>query len=486
MRLQTTILAILLFASTSVLSQQLPVNNQYLVNKYSISPAYAGYNDNIEGFLSYRKNWVGVKGAPENESIFINGPVTQKRMGVGFAAQHEQTGNYNHYRLNGTYAYHFEFSKSMSVSMGLSAQLYKNQLDVSSIKSQGLDPLLANKDVLTGTTFDATFGVMFNISNINVGFVVPQLMGSKLKYDGSQYALTRHYVAHVSYLYEMGKTIKIEPSLVVKMTQNAALTYEAAIFADYQDKIWAGFTYRKPGNLCLSVGSALNERIALLYTYEFGSKGIVGLSSGSHEVTIGFLIQSSKNKSRPPSIFKFIEAGSSGGGPSVDTKKLEEKIVKLEEKIKTCCEQKPTADNSKEIAEINERLKKLENKQTANEIDQYEPPFIFNNIKFATNSDVLFSSSYPELNKYVEKMNKNKDLEIKIIGYTDNVGSARYNLRLSEKRAIAIKKYFTDQGIVESRIMTEGKGQENPIVDNETEEGRQQNRRIEGMFKKLK
>lgn len=69
--------------------------------------------------------------------------------------------------------------------------------------------------------------------------------------------------------------------------------------------------------------------------------------------------------------------------------------------------------------------------------------------------------------------------DVLIVGHTDSKGSEAYNYRLSERRASAAASHLMEQGIRPSRIRTVGKGETEPVATNETEEGRQQNRRVE-------
>jgi OOP family OmpA-OmpF porin len=76
-------------------------------------------------------------------------------------------------------------------------------------------------------------------------------------------------------------------------------------------------------------------------------------------------------------------------------------------------------------------------------------------------------------------LKNNPGLNIRIEGHTDDVGSMKYNIGLSGKRAQAIKDYLVDKGIDSSRITTKGLGYSQPIAGNETPEGRALNRRAE-------
>jgi OOP family OmpA-OmpF porin len=76
------------------------------------------------------------------------------------------------------------------------------------------------------------------------------------------------------------------------------------------------------------------------------------------------------------------------------------------------------------------------------------------------------------------------DLEMVIAtGHTDSIGSDRYNQRLSERRAAAVKDYLVSKGIPAAKITTIGKGESQPVATNKTAEGRQKNRRVDIEFK---
>lgn len=84
-----------------------------------------------------------------------------------------------------------------------------------------------------------------------------------------------------------------------------------------------------------------------------------------------------------------------------------------------------------------------------------------------------------ELDDVVAVMNNNPNLRFEIQGHTDNVGSAAYNQKLSEKRAWAVKSYLLKKGIAPERLTSKGFGLNNPAATNNTEEGRALNRRVE-------
>ncbi|MCX6233537.1 MAG: OmpA family protein [Bacteroidetes bacterium] len=102
-----------------------------------------------------------------------------------------------------------------------------------------------------------------------------------------------------------------------------------------------------------------------------------------------------------------------------------------------------------------------------------------NNILFDFDKATLRPESFPELNRVVKMMNDNVTMKIEIAGHTDNIGSDEYNRVLSEDRAIAVRNYLTENNLAPSRIISKGYGESKPMATNDTEEGRQLNRRVE-------
>jgi len=100
-------------------------------------------------------------------------------------------------------------------------------------------------------------------------------------------------------------------------------------------------------------------------------------------------------------------------------------------------------------------------------------------VMFESNSAKIRMVSFPKLANVLKVLKNNPSYNLSLEGYTDNVGDPEKNLALSKDRAAAVKQYLINNGIVESRISSEGFGEANPIADNATQKGRLVNRRVE-------
>ena len=101
-------------------------------------------------------------------------------------------------------------------------------------------------------------------------------------------------------------------------------------------------------------------------------------------------------------------------------------------------------------------------------------------IEFENNSAILKKGSLKELKLLAEVLSQNPKCDLKVDGHTDGAGSAAINFKLSQQRANAVKDYLVKTGVANAvRIKTEAYGEQKPVADNTTEEGKAKNRRVE-------
>ena len=98
---------------------------------------------------------------------------------------------------------------------------------------------------------------------------------------------------------------------------------------------------------------------------------------------------------------------------------------------------------------------------------------------FDFDSDVLRSEARTNLRSLASSLDKYPGTDLLIVGHTDNVGTDAYNQTLSERRSSAARSFLSSEGVAASRIMARGLGETEPIATNDTDSGRQQNRRVE-------
>lgn len=297
-----------LSASIPLFGQQLPLNNQYHINPFSLSPALAGHNNNIEVFMNYRNSWAGVDGAPEVSNININSKLIDN-MGVGGSITNDKIGVFRNFNASLAYSYQYKLAQDKALRFGLGLGVSETFIDVGNAsQSNQQDPIIRSNTNTNNTLLDVSFGASYLYGNWNFGVVIPRLIESTVQDDensNSIFTSSRHFQSYIRYSYIINKEFSLNPTAIVRTTANSPLSYELGALIRYQKMLWLSLSYRKEETIAISIGGLPHERIAFNYSYETGGE-IASASAGSggtHEISIGFLLGANKNTTT--SIFNF-------------------------------------------------------------------------------------------------------------------------------------------------------------------------------------
>jgi outer membrane protein OmpA-like peptidoglycan-associated protein len=132
--------------------------------------------------------------------------------------------------------------------------------------------------------------------------------------------------------------------------------------------------------------------------------------------------------------------------------------------------------------QMDKQAEELENDLEGAEVERVGEGILItfdSGLLFNVDSYDLTPETKMNLNEFSEVVNEYGDTNILIEGHTDATGSDDYNQKLSEQRANAVKRYLIDHGVKASRLNSVGYGEEQPVAENDTNMGRQENRRVE-------
>lgn len=222
----------------------------------------------------------------------------------------------------------------------------------------------------------------------------------------------------------------------------------------------------------------INKSIALggevQYRYydraNLGGYAMPGASSDALTATIGlrFKLGANGNKqhARNISMCEYYPKPA----PVIINKIVKDNTVETMDRLKAI-----EADN----AALNAKVKKMEEEKSI-VLNNNEVVASYPNVEFEFGSDIITMDSYATLDKIAESLKDNTNsAKLNVSGYTDYIGTNEFNQDLSVKRANSVKVYMLKRNVPASRISIIGYGEENPIAPNSTDDGRQQNRRVE-------
>ncbi len=272
-------------------AQQKPVFSQYIFNPLIINPAYAGSEDQLSVSALYRNQWVNFPGAPEIKTFTANTAFANKKIGIGLNVVNDKIGIHNNMGVYGAYAYRIKYGTGV-LSMGVQAgfDYLTSDFNKLTIKDQS-DPNLNG----TLSKFNPNFGagLFWYNSKTFLGFSVPYLINSKI-YDGNDFVSEaksrRYYFLSGGHVFTVSPNLKIRPSTMIRVQENAPLGVDLNVHFVIKDLIVVGNSYRSGDANIVNFEFRLNENFRVGYAYEFVLSGIGPHQRGSHEVMINYRI----------------------------------------------------------------------------------------------------------------------------------------------------------------------------------------------------
>lgn len=291
-------------AISSLSAQHKSLTGQYMFNGLILNPAYAGSKGCLHGSFLFRKQWVGLPGAPQTETFSLHAPTNNLKHNYGATFQSDQFGPVLSNTLSGVYAYRLHFGES-SLAFGLQGGLSMVNVRMSQLgRTDEGDPLL-NGNTPTILVPQTGAGIYFTHPRYYVGFSVPEL----LRYRSSDYdnylgiiSPYRHYYFTTGFLISSGASIKIKPSLLVRYMQTVPMQFDLNTNVIIKDRVWIGASYRLGDGVVGMLEVQVNDQLRLGYAFEQSLNALRGNQYGSHELVVNYAF---KYKVKTPGIRYF-------------------------------------------------------------------------------------------------------------------------------------------------------------------------------------
>ena len=320
MRRRLIIFFLVLCGPASMLAQQTPLYNQYMLNPYLINPAVAGSDGYTSLNLTARNQWVGFRNAPMTQAFSIQTrllkrsfivktksprkrklkPSRSGRVGLGGMIFNDINGLMQRTGINFTYAYHIRIRESQ-LSFGLNGIIYQMKLHDKDLTFYNPnEPLIGSGLQRVLFVPDANFGVYWMGYNYYAGFSVYQLFESSLKVGNTawkDYHMMRHYYLNGGYRFVISNNLEIEPSLLVKTTRQFLVQVDANCKLYFNNTFWLGMSYRSMSAVAVLLGLKA-DRYYFGYAFDFGLNNLARHTYGSHEFMISLKLGDSARRYR--------------------------------------------------------------------------------------------------------------------------------------------------------------------------------------------
>jgi len=268
-----------------------PVYSQYLQNGLLINPAYAGSRGSLSAFLSYRMQWMGIADAPVFQSISLNAPMKNDKVGLGIMAQFMKYGVTKSQSIYASYAYNIKLEKGR-LSFGLKAGFDRSNSDYS-----GLKTTVPNDPVFTGNDkpyFLPNIGAgVYYFSDILFGGVsVPSFLSYR-KNSSTNSVEAYHSFSNYDLIFSAGglitfsQTFKFKPSVLIdySLENTKGLTqFDINGNLIIGDLIWVGGSWRTSEEVVVGILQVqLNPQFMFGFSYDYPVGRMNSYSHGSSE-----------------------------------------------------------------------------------------------------------------------------------------------------------------------------------------------------------
>lgn len=308
-------------------AQQLPHYTQYVMNQYILNPALTGIENYVDVKVSHRQQWAGITDAPVTSYFTIHGPLNKSdyrttatsfgvqganprgesywqeyeapapHHGLGLQMINDKTGPFNRFSAYATYAYHIAVSPRTSLSAGFGAGFYNISLnrDKLTFGSTQVDPAVYGKGTINAVKPDLMAGLYLYSADYFIGVSAQQITSQRVyfsdnavKYAGSK--MVPHIFTTAGYRFLLSDDWNLLPSVMVKYINPLPIQVDVNAKLQYRDFLWTGIGYRKDDGWNAMLGINVSNAFNLAYSYDYTTSVLNTVSSGTHEIVLGFLL----------------------------------------------------------------------------------------------------------------------------------------------------------------------------------------------------
>ena len=302
--MKTRILLIGLMFTTMVnYAQQDAQFTQYMYNTINVNPAYAGSRGAMSIFALHRTQWVGLDGAPTTNTVSINTPFNNSRMGLGVSLINDKIGPTSTNNISTDLSYTIPTSETMKLSFGVKASINLFDLNINKLNPDDPDPLLQGYNNEISPNIGA--GIYLHSDKAYVGFSIPNFIESNRYNDNDKRVFKEkiNYYLIAGYVFNLNYNLKFKPALLTKMVQGSPLQVDVSGNFMINDKFTLGLAYRWSASASAMAGFQVSDALFIGYGYDLETTKLDNYNSGSHEVFLRYDIFRKNNKITTPRFF---------------------------------------------------------------------------------------------------------------------------------------------------------------------------------------
>ncbi|MCK6641797.1 MAG: type IX secretion system membrane protein PorP/SprF [Bacteroidia bacterium] len=290
-------------------AQQDPQFSHYMYNTISVNPAYAGSRGvlNITGL--HRSQWIGLEGAPTSQTLTLNTPLRNRKMGVGLSVVNDKIGPLNQTFIYGDYSYTVRLTEKLKLAFGLKAGINWFQPKISSLNTiQNNDPSFVGSTMESVIKPNIGAGIYLHRDDWYIGASSPRLVQNKFNLGGSANDTTsvleeRHMFFIAGYLWTVNPQLKLKPTAQLKMVQDAPMSIDATLEALIRNKFSIGAGLRVGDSFYGMLGYQFTDQFRVGFAYDYTTTRLQNVNNGTVEFMLSYDFYFNNDKLKSPRYF---------------------------------------------------------------------------------------------------------------------------------------------------------------------------------------
>jgi len=298
----------MLFAARPVKlsAQQLPLYSQYMFNTLEINPAYAGFKQSMQFTSVFRKQFNGIKDAPQTAMISGDMPIGDTKLGIGLKIVDDRISILQNFGAQLAMSYRIEGDNS-NLSFGIQAGALNNKTDFSQLNiTNAGDPAFAQN--LNAMVANFGTGIFFNTNKFYAGLSSPNLVRAHLRKTDvalSEYSVKQslHVYLNAGYLITLNDNFVLKPSFLLRGVNGLPLNYDINANLFFREFMSGGISYRNNSALVGLLDFKLIPSLRLGYAYDYNLGRLNNFAKATHEIILRFHIPFEKDELMPSYMF---------------------------------------------------------------------------------------------------------------------------------------------------------------------------------------
>ncbi len=272
----------------------------------AVNPAYAGSREVLSITGLSRAQWVGLEGAPVSNTLSLDMPIKDKRIGVGLQVFNDKIGIMSNSGFYGSYAYRIRFKKS-TLSFGLQGGMVHFTANYAQVRLTSIITTVSDRAFQENASIlipSAGAGFFLNNDNYYIGASLPNLLNTQIS-SGSQVQVNKydHLFLMGGYVLNLNSDFKLKPSALLKVVSGAPIQLDANVNLWMYDLIAVGISYRTGDAAVAMVELQAAPNFKVGYAYDQSINGLRDFHSGSHELMLRYEFGYTKDKILTPRYF---------------------------------------------------------------------------------------------------------------------------------------------------------------------------------------